>query len=151
MTRCVKCGHDPDAPIGARWSFTIERDPPSANRRSVNTLIAGHAYRRERDMWCWELRAQRLRHSIPRAQARRRVTIVRWYGGRQRERDQDNLVGGMKACVDALVLEGLIADDKAALAEIHYRQHRQNHDGGFRGLEFTVEEFERTVSAEKET
>lgn len=131
---CVKCGYDPAAVVVAAYSFMIERDPPSLNARVSNTIISNHKYKRERDMWCLELRRMRLLFKVPYAIAResnwpaiagqRRVTITREYGGKQRERDKDNLAGGMKPLIDAMVIENLLADDAPAHAEIHYQQRK---------------------------
>lgn len=125
MTACPKCGYDADAKVIARWTFTVERDTPSLNDRVYNAATyRGSMYRKVRDAWCWEFRAARLKVRIPRARTRRRVTIVRNYGGRARERDRDNLIGGAKAVIDAMVSEGLLVDDTSLGAEIHYDQRR---------------------------
>ncbi len=134
--QCSKCGHDPSAKVVACWTFLIERDAPSLNARMVNSGPRGFLYRRERDTWCWELRAVRLLRKMPKATGRRRVTLTRIYGGQQKERDVDNLIGGAKCVVDALVDEGMLKDDSPALAEIHYAQSH----GRPRGMLFTIEE-----------
>lgn len=136
MTACARCGFDPDAKVSASWKIHVDREPPSLNAHLVNAGPRAFLYRRERDAWCWEFRAARLLQRIPKARARRRVTLVRVFDGRQRERDVDNLSGGMKSVVDALVFEGLLADDSPRLAEIHCQQRR----GGPRGLEVLLEE-----------
>lgn len=137
MTACARCGFDPEALVGRSWTFTIDRDPPSLNARIFNAGTKRWAYKRERDAWAWELRAVRLLQKIPAARARRRITLTRVYDGRQQERDADNLAGGMKAIVDALVHEGMLLDDSPQHAEIHYMQER----GGPRGLRVLLEEF----------
>ena len=48
--------------------------------------------------------------------------------GREQERDYVNLVGGCKLVVDALVLEGLLVDDKPALLDDRYLQERVAKD-----------------------
>ena len=125
---CAKCGHDPEARITALWSFHVHRDPPSLNARLFNGQ-RGWMYRKERDAWVSEFRAVRLLQRIPKAVGKRRVTLTRNYAGRQQLRDRDNLAGGMKACVDALVIEGVIANDDAIGAEIHYAQARTTPPG----------------------
>ncbi len=150
---CEKCGYDPAALVAASFSFVIERDPPSLNARVSNTIIGNHKYRRERDVWCLELRRARLYFKIPYAIAdrsgwqaiagKRRVTITREYGGRQRERDKDNLSGGMKPLVDAMVSERLLADDNPTHAEIHYQQVRIEKPRR-PGLRFQLEILEMT-------
>ena len=122
LPACEKCGHDPSARIAATWRFLIERGAPSLNDRIVNAGPTAWKYRRERTAWGWELRAVRLLQRIPIAKGRRRLTLTRVYNGRQKERDRDNLIGGMKAVVDAITLEGLIVDDSPQMAEINYEQ-----------------------------
>lgn len=151
MTICQKCGHDPDAVVTHQYTFVVGREPPSLNDRLVNTGPRARLYRKERDAWMWHFREARLKLGIPFARTdflampgsvprsithgRRRVTLTRVFGARQRERDFDNLAGGMKACVDALVLEKLIAGDRTADAEIYYAQKR----GDRAGLHVTIE------------
>lgn len=129
MGPCVKCGFDPDAVVSVVWSFHIERKTPSMNDRLANAGPRAFMYRKERDAWCWLFRAMRLKHQIPVARYRRRVTLTRMYTGRERERDRDNLIGGMKAVVDAMVSECLLLDDTSRGAEIYYAQKQ-----GQRGL-----------------
>jgi Holliday junction resolvase RusA-like endonuclease len=128
VSACVKCQHDPDAHVSASWSFSIDRDPPSLNARLFNGP-RGWKYRSERNAWCLEVRAVRLLQRIPKATAKRRVTLTRNYYGRQQRRDRDNLAGGMKACVDALVLEGMLRGDSELDAEVHYGQERTTPSG----------------------
>lgn len=152
MTVCVKCGHDPDAVVKIAYTFTVDREPPSLNDRLFNSGVRAHEYRKERDAWCWHFRAARLKQAIPAARTdvptavfdrskvivhdRRRVTLTRLFGPRQRERDKDNLIGGMKAVVDALVSEALIAGDSVHDAEIFYGQKRSTVRAG---LEVVIE------------
>lgn len=121
---CPKCGYDADAEVIDSWTFLIERDPPSLNARIFNSGPRRWVYKRERDVWCWEIRAARLLQRIPKAVGRRRVTLTRVFDGRQQERDRDNLAGGLKSFVDAMVLEGMLVDDGETMAEIHYQQER---------------------------
>lgn len=136
MTACAKCGHDPSALVDHRWTFFVARRVPSLNDRVFNAGVTRFAYAKERNAWSWEFRAARLGNLIPKATKRRRATIVRIFAGRERERDRDNLAGGMKACVDAMVREGLLVDDTTNAAEIHYQQRR----GEVSGVLFTLEE-----------
>lgn len=124
MTACVRCGHNPDEVVTASWSFFVDREMSSLNARIVNTGHSARLYRSERDAWCWEFRAAKLKLKIPKALVRRRVVLTRIYSGRQKERDRDNLIGGAKLAVDALVHEGLIANDDSAMVEISYAQER---------------------------
>ena len=93
-------------------------------------------------MWSGELMVARMNHKIWPARGRRRITLERIYSGRQQERDRDNLVGGMKAVVDALVLQGLLVDDTPAHAELHYGQASVGREppAAMRGLRVTIED-----------
>lgn len=136
MTACQRCGFDPDAEVARSWSMWIERDPPTLNARLFNSGPRARVYRQERDAWIQEVRAARLRSKIAFAIGRRRVSFTRFYTGRQKERDIDNLIGGMKLVVDALVFDRMLVDDSPKFAELHYRQVR----GSLRGLEVILEE-----------
>lgn len=148
---CPKCGYNAATAITATYTFLIGRDPPSLNRRMVNTLKGGKEYRREKTGWIYEIRAARLARQLPYAHrakddrsswpvigGKRRVTLTRLYAGRQKERDVDNLTGGMKPAVDALVTERLLVDDSPVHAEIHYLQRRIEQPGDV-GLRFEIE------------
>ena len=122
VTACAACGFDPDARVLASWTFTIEMPAASLNVRSTNKGGRRFAYKKARDQWHWWFRERRLALRIPVARRRRRVMLTRLYTGRQKELDRDNLIGGLKLVVDALVREELLAGDDSARAEIHYRQ-----------------------------
>lgn len=122
MSACVRCGHNPEAVVTARWSKAFDREIKSLNESSTNKGAYRWQYKRDRDAWSWLLRAWHLEARIPIATRLRRVTITRSYTGRQREFDEGNFVGGCKGLVDALVRERLLVDDTRALAEIHYVQ-----------------------------
>lgn len=140
MTACSRCGYDPDVKVTASWSFLIQRDPPTMNERIFNAGNSRWRYRKERDLWASEFMVARGNTRIPKARAneRRRVTLERVYNGRMQERDRDNLIGGMKPIVDALVMQGLILGDSPDLAEIHYNQVREPGTMS-RGLRVTIE------------
>ncbi len=142
MTACVKCGHNPAAKVIAAWAFTLAGELHSMNRHVVNFGAARHAYRRERDAWAWLARAARLKHRIAIATGRRRLTLTRIYAGRQRELDRDNLAGGAKPLVDALVREGLLVDDTSRWLELHHDQERGTAPGD-RGVRVLLEELGR--------
>lgn len=152
---CPKCGYNAAQVISCAFEFQTTRDAPSLNRRLSNSRAKGHEYRRIRDAWRLELRAARLQHEIPYATSghqiddylvnpsswpvvdgKRRITIVRRYGGRGRKRDRDNLIGGMKPVIDAIVLEHLVKDDDERNVELHYQQV---HVPDRHGLHFTFE------------
>jgi Holliday junction resolvase RusA-like endonuclease len=136
LPACDRCGFDPGVKVTATWSFLIERDPPSLNRRVVNAGATAWRYRRERTAWGWELRNVRLLQRIPLALGRRRLTLTRVYHGRQKERDHDNLVGGLKVAVDAIAFEGLIVNDSPQMVDIAYKQE----PGRPTGLRVLIEE-----------
>lgn len=138
MLVCAKCGYDPAAAISQGWASFIARRAPSMNDRLANVGARRFLYREERDAWCWHFRVMRLEHRIPFAVQRRRVTLTRLYCGRERDRDRDNLIGGMKAVVDAMVRERLLLDDTSAGAEIYYAQHRDECNSG---LNVELDEF----------
>ena len=86
------------------------------------TLVrAGHANR----MRVVEMKGRRawLRLVSP-ATGPRLVRIVRRYRSARYELDHDNLVGGCKPLVDALVKVGLIADDRREFVAVTYEQER---------------------------
>jgi hypothetical protein len=131
VSACAKCGHDPDAEIAGWWEFVVEREVKSLNRSVSNRGGKGPAYwaahRRYRDelaAWCtWFLVAAR-NHGIPKATTKRRLTLTRVYGKGQRDDARENLAGGCKVAVDAMVRQGLLVDDRPSCAEIHYAQER---------------------------
>lgn len=143
MSACVKCGHDPSAAVSASWMLLIDREIESGNRHTFNVGASRWRYGKERDAWQWEFRAFKLLRKIPLAKAKRRVTLTRFYDGRQRELDADNMATGAKLVVDAMVREGLLVDDRRELAEIHYKQVRQAP----RGTGVLIEEFQVPDSA----
>jgi hypothetical protein len=106
------------------WAFFIARRPPSLNERIQNNRAGNWKYKREREAWCAAVRAARDDHAIPKATGPRWLIVRRQYKGREQERDYINLVGGCKALVDALVLEGLLVDDKPSLLVDCYEQER---------------------------
>lgn len=132
---CPKCGFDPTARVLASWTFLVDRDPPSLNERLFNLGSRRHAYKAERDAWYLEFVLARNLNLIPFAERKRRVTLTRLFDGKQRERDVDNLWGGGKSVVDAMVLAQLLVADAPDFAELHWNQER-----GARGLRVLIEE-----------
>ena len=126
MSACAKCGHDPEATVVASWTFEIPKELVSLNRSAKNgsTAVARAVFRRELGQWQTWMRAARLNKRISPPVGKRRVTLTRVIGYRQREFDRDNLVGGGKVIVDAMVREGLLLGDDATRAEVHYQQDR---------------------------
>jgi hypothetical protein len=121
--------------------FFIPRQATSQNARRHNSKT-GFAYRKERERWLNDLRAQA---AIPSAVAhpsvwlpcKRRVMVTRLYCGRQRQLDYGNLVGGFKPAMDAMVQAGWLVDDSPRWLEDHYQQRRSDI---FSGVEFRIEE-----------
>lgn len=138
---CVRCGHDPYATVSHRWVLTINREVHSLNAHRVNAGATRWAYKRDRDAWQWELKVARINERIPIAVAKRRVTLVRVMGKGQREFDIDNLVGGAKCAVDAMVREGLLMGDARDQVELVYEQKRAEKPG----VIVIIEEFEVRV------
>jgi hypothetical protein len=91
---------------------------------SLNRLMRAHWSNRhpQREYWQWLVREARLtaKLSPPQAPSKVRVTITR-YGSKIL--DHDNLVGGAKLLVDALVREGFAKDDRPEHMETIYFQH----------------------------
>lgn len=139
MTACARCGHDPSAQPTATWQFHIPRAVTSGNRHVYNVGGSRWAYAKERDEWTWWFRKARRENHITDTTTKRRVTLTRYYGGRQREFDQDNYATGAKPIVDAMVRAGLLVDDKCEYADISYVQiHTDVAEQ--RGLLVTIEE-----------
>ena len=65
-----------------------------------------------------------------RAKGRKRVTITRVLGPRERLYDPDNLVGACKPLLDALRAAGYIEDDTAALIDLHVAQDSSARSAG---------------------
>jgi Holliday junction resolvase RusA-like endonuclease len=65
-----------------------------------------------------------------RAKGRKRVTITRVLGPRERLYDPDNLVGACKPLLDALRAAGYIEDDTAALIDLHVAQDATARSAG---------------------
>lgn len=134
---CARCGYDPTAIVTSRWEFTIARRVHSLNAHRGNYGGQRWAYKRDRDAWQWEFKVARINARIPSAIAKRRVMLTRLYSGRERAFDVDNLVGGMKLVIDAMVREGLLIGDDPARAELHHGQRREATSG----LAVVIEEF----------
>lgn len=135
---CPKCGYRAAAIVTASWAFTIDREVKSLNERGVGRgrWKAIRAYRDDKHAWVWMMRQQRLALRIPAATKLRRVTLTRIIGPGQRAYDRDNLVGGAKLIVDAMVLERLLLNDSAEGVELHHMQER----GAASGLAVLIEE-----------
>lgn len=141
---CIACGYDASAVVAFRWSFFVELDSKSMNVYLSNAGPTRFAYKRERQAWQLMIRSainKTVRSpSMPRATRFRRVTLTRFYDGRQQLRDADNYIGGCKPLLDALVCNGVLLDDSADFAQVIYKQERRPPVG----MQFIVEELEST-------
>lgn len=141
--QCPWCKDSPDLPLAQSWVMAVDREWPATQAHSSARLANGGAarfmYKRIRDAWAGDIRWAVDLAEVPRADARRRVTLVRLWGRGQRERDRDNLIAGGKPIVDGLVAAGVIIDDRRKHAVIHYDQ-RKSDDGVSRVL-IRIDEF----------
>lgn len=106
--------------------LVLPRPTPSLNRQ-----FGQHWSKRAKlkKQWAWMVRAERLKITYAdwiiagewiKADGPRKVTIDRWG---PRLCDHDNIVGGAKQLIDALVSEGFLVDDSPAHMVATYRQH----------------------------
>lgn len=134
---CEKCGFDPSVVAAARWELFVDYDSKSDNGRTVNAGSSRYAYKANRDLWSWSFKLLLRESGVPKATARRRLTITRVYGGKQKLRDSDNVPASYKPAVDALVRLGLLVDDNAAGVDgPYYKQERGDRPGS----RFVIEE-----------
>lgn len=136
MTACPRCSYNPAAIIAGSWEFHIGRPVKSGNDRIHNVGASRWSYKADRDAWHSDIHAMRRVLDIPPAHTLRRVTLTRLIGKGQRRYDRDNMATGCKPIVDALVRVGLLIDDDAKHAEIHYAQEK----GALPGLRVLLEE-----------
>lgn len=115
------CNYDPTLKISGSWTLLVPKNAVSQNQLSGNGKgRAGWKYRRIRDEFFELVRARK--RNIPDATTRRRVFFTRYYSGKQRPYDRDNLVAGMKPLRDCLTELKLIVDDSERWLEAHYMQ-----------------------------
>jgi hypothetical protein len=121
--------------------FFVAMRLPSLNDRAHNAGNARWSYAKLRDDWRLLIRVawKRDAPTLSKAIGKRNLLVRREYKGREQERDYVNLVGGCKAVVDALVLEGLLVDDSPALLADRYEQVRVPKDAPS-GVWFEIEE-----------
>jgi hypothetical protein len=146
---CPLCLCDPGALIAYRWEFVLPLVAPSQNDVAAGNHGGGRwKYKKLRERFEKAIEAALTPAQIKATErapmlrggdnpTRRRVTFIRSYTGRQKERDHANLVGGLKLVVDALVNCSVLVDDSPKWFEGHYRQER----GAASGLQICVEEF----------
>ncbi len=135
---CPKCGHNPSAVVVRQWEFTVDREVYSLNahRTNAGTRWGQREYRDNRTAWIQWFIVHGEKNGSRGATVKRRVTLTRLMGWGQREFDRDNLQGGMKICVDAMVRAKLLVDDKPKWLELHHAQER----GTIPGLRVLLEE-----------
>lgn len=120
---CPRCGYS-ETPALRAWTIRLDLDTPTQNHVAKNAGRMRFQYKRMRDAMQALIRKARQKQRIPKAKRKRRVRIVRHYGGHSQERDYGNLVGGCKMLVDCLVREGLLVDDAPACVDDFYEQRR---------------------------
>jgi hypothetical protein len=114
--------------------FDIDYVVPSSNQRLVNSRDPADRakYRETRDDWQTLVMAAMRAHGVPKATGRRALVLIRFFSGRERARDYDNLVGGMKPVLDAMVLAGLIVGDDPGSVVVTYHQNKIDGPSGLR-------------------
>lgn len=111
------------------WTFDIEMNMPSAN--TVKRHLWGGRDRTwysrfKKDLaWMLKLKAQ----WVPRATGPRKVTVTRLIDKSGKRYDQDNLVGGCKMLLDAMVQQGLLRGDAEKDVTVEYRQEKRSGGG----------------------
>ena len=80
--------------------------------------------RRNKKTYALLIRNQMRLRKIPKAKEEKHTLIITSY--RKRRLDPDNLVGGCKQLIDALVDEEFIFDDSSEYIDLHVEQHISN-------------------------
>lgn len=96
----------PNETVRKAWEIRIEAATPSQNTREGKHYCAKT---REKRLWWYLIRAAPGFLEIPKATAKRKLTIERHARGVQQ--DEANVHGGCKGIVDDLVQHGLLVDD----------------------------------------
>ncbi len=118
---CIQCDYNPLLKITGSWLIELPTAAVSVNQIKGNGKgRSGWAYRRVRDTYLEMLRA-RIR-GIPVATEKRRVFFTRYYAGKAKRYDRDNLIAGMKPLRDCLTELLVIKDDSERWLEAHYQQ-----------------------------
>lgn len=89
---------------------------------SLNAFYGVHWTKKAkiRKHWSWLVRAARMHVRVPMLPPEHCKLTIERYG--QRLLDRDNLIGGCKGLVDALVAEGFMVDDSPAHLTADYHQ-----------------------------
>jgi hypothetical protein len=102
-----------------RYELTIPEPTPSLNRTQRRHWTHGYALKKRWNKLVWAARCETIAGSYE-ALPRARVTVTRY--APYPIRDRDNLYGGCKNLMDALVSNGLIQDDSSEHIDLHVRQ-----------------------------
>ena len=124
------------------WVFTVPINTLSQNRLyAARSFWARDALKKElRDAAQAAFSLMRIRHNIPIATGKRRVTWERILGPRQHEFDEPNFIGGLKPVLDGLVRSGLLVDDRPKYYTGRYGQvHTMRTEGP--ALRLAIEEW----------
>lgn len=100
-------------------SMLVEEQTPSLNKM---LRMNQREKKKLSDRYVQWIMLLRTNGRLSRATTWRRVLITRSYTSQRYKLDQDNLAGGAKLLVDALVRQGLIIDDRPKYADLHYQQ-----------------------------
>jgi len=133
---CQFCGDDPSLSVLRSWTFFVPHKASSANARVVNSGNARWKYAKEREDWMAWISAKRPIEAC-KATTLRRVTLTRYFTGRERLMDRINYAAGCKPILDAMVRSGLLVDDNPKHLRDHYQQIRDEH---LSGVEIRIEE-----------
>ena len=120
------CRFDPGATVTASWTLRVPSYCPTFNSIGKNTKN-NFRYRGWRKVW--EKEFGPWLQTIPPAMKYRRVTITRYYAGRNRAYDHQNFAGGCKPLLDVIVTFGGLYDDRDLWCEAHYVQIKAGSDG----------------------
>lgn len=102
-----------------RYELTIPEPTPSLNRTQRRHWTHGYALKKRWQKLVYHAYLETYRR-VTEPLARARVTVTRF--APRPIRDRDNLYGGCKNLMDALVSNGLIIDDSSDHIDLHVRQ-----------------------------
>lgn len=103
-----------------RYELNIAEPTPSLNRTQRRHWTHGYRLKKHWQKLVWAARFSQLPAQGVTALSRARVTVTRYTP--HPIRDRDNLYGGCKNLMDALVSNGLIEDDSNEHIDLHVRQ-----------------------------
>lgn len=103
-----------------KYELTLSEPTPSLNRTQRRHWTHGYKLKKRWQKLVWAARMEQLPWQVVTALSRARVTVTRY--APHPIKDRDNLYGGAKNLMDALVANGLIQDDSTDHIELHMRQ-----------------------------